>query len=133
MVPSPFLPFNSVLRNPRQPRALDAQRVYPRTRGDAMYTHAQRLSAKQTQKLRREAGRWLRGLREERGLSQRELARKVGAKYYTFISQLENGRGRIPPDRYLIWARALSVDPHGFVRGLMSYYDPITYGIIFRL
>lgn len=97
-----------------------------------MYTHSQRRSAKQTQKLRREAGRWLRKLREERGLSQRELARKVGAKYYTFISQLENGRGRIPPDRYLLWARALRVAPHGFVRALMSYYDPLTYDIIFR-
>ena len=98
-----------------------------------MYTHTQRLSSKQTQKLRREAGRWLRELREERGLSQRELAQKVGAKYYTFISQLENGRCRIPPDRYLVWARALRVDPHGFVRALMSYYDPITYDIIFKL
>jgi len=96
-----------------------------------MYAHPQRRSAKLTQKLRQEAGRWLRELREKRGLSQRELARKVGAEYYTFISQLEHGRGRIPPDRYLVWARALGVEPRRFVRGLMSYYDPVTYGIIF--
>ncbi len=62
-----------------------------------MYTHPQRRSVKLTQKLRNQAGRWLRQLREERGISQRELAKKVGAKYYTFISQLELGRGRIPP------------------------------------
>jgi len=97
----------------------------------AMYTHPQRRSAKLTQKLRQEAGRWLRELREKRGLSQRDLAQKVGAEYYTFISQLEHGRGRIPPDRYLVWARALGVEPREFVQGLMSYYDPVTYDIVF--
>jgi transcriptional regulator with XRE-family HTH domain len=97
----------------------------------AMYTHPQRRTAKLTQKLRQEAGRWLRELRETRGLSQRELAQKVGAEYYTFISQLEHGRGRIPPDRYLVWAKALGIEPREFVQGLMSYYDPVTYDIIF--
>jgi transcriptional regulator with XRE-family HTH domain len=96
-----------------------------------MYTNPQRRSAKLTQKLRREVGSWLRELREKRGLSQRELAQKVGAEYYTFISQLEHGRGRIPPDRYLLWADALGVDPREFVRGLVSYYDPVTYNILF--
>lgn len=96
-----------------------------------MYTHPQRRSSKLTQKLRSKAGSWLRELREKRGLSQRELAQKVGAEYYTFISQLEHGRGRIPPDRYLVWAHALGVQPRDFVQGLMCYYDPVTYNIIF--
>jgi transcriptional regulator with XRE-family HTH domain len=96
-----------------------------------MYSHPQRRSTKLTQKLRNQAGVWLRELREKRGLSQREMAEKVGAEYYTFISQLENGRGRIPPDRYLVWAAALGVEPRAFVRTLMSYYDPVTYKIIF--
>jgi len=59
------------------------------------------------------------------------LAAKVGAEYYTFISQLETGRGRIPPDRYLVWATALNVEPQEFVQTLMSYYDPVTYEILF--
>jgi len=96
-----------------------------------MYTHPQRRSSALTQKLRNQAGSWLRELRERRGLSQRELAAQVGAEYYTFISQLETGRGRIPPDRYLAWAHALGVDKRDFVRTLMSYYDPVTYGILF--
>lgn len=96
-----------------------------------MYTHPQRRSAKLTQILRSKAGRWLRELREKRGLSQRDLADKVGAEYYTFISQLEHGRGRIPPDRYLLWADALGVEPREFVLGLMPYYDPVTYNVIF--
>jgi transcriptional regulator with XRE-family HTH domain len=30
-------------------------------------------------------------LRERRGLSQRELAKRVGIRYYTLIAQLEHG------------------------------------------
>lgn len=96
-----------------------------------MYSNPQRLSSKSTKDLRNQAGQWLRELREQCGLSQRDLATKVGAEYYTFISQLETGRGRIPPDRYLVWANALEVDLQEFVRKLMSYYDPVTYGILF--
>lgn len=96
-----------------------------------MYSNPQRLSSKATKELRTQAGQWLRELREKRGLSQRDLAAKVGAEYYTFISQLETGRGRIPPDRYLVWAKALDVDLQEFVRKLMSCYDPVTYDILF--
>jgi len=95
-----------------------------------MYTNPQRRSEKLTQQLRNQAGDWLRQLRERRGLSQRQLAQQVGAGY-TFISQLENGRGRIPPNVYLVWADALGVQPRAFVRELMSYYDPATYSIVF--
>jgi len=84
------------------------------------------------QELRRAAGGWLRKLREQRGISQRELAKLVGAEYYTFISQLETGRGRVPSDRYEVWAEALGVDPKLFVRTLMRYYDPLTYAILFK-
>jgi ribosome-binding protein aMBF1 (putative translation factor) len=96
-----------------------------------MYLHQQRRQDAETQELRRSAGRWLRMLREERRLSQRELAARVGAEYYSFISQLETGRGRIPPDRYRIWAEALGVPAPEFVRCLMRYYDPVTHSIVF--
>ena len=96
-----------------------------------MYTHAQLRSDPAVQELRRFAGVWLRELREKQGLSQRQLAKLVGAEYYTFVSQLETGRGRIPPDRYRRWAEALQVDASDFVRTLMKYYDPVTYSILF--
>lgn len=96
-----------------------------------MYGHPQRRSDPDVQELRRAGGNWLRELREKRGLSQRDLARLVGADYYTFISQLETGRGRVPPDRYRIWAEALGVDPKSFVTQLLSYYDPVTFEILF--
>jgi hypothetical protein len=61
------------------------------------------------------------------------LAARLGTEYYTIIFQLEAGRGRIPPDRYLIWAHALKIDKREFVRALMSYayFDPVTYGNLF--
>ena len=81
--------------------------------------------------MRRDAGHWLKELRETQGLSQRGLADKVGVQYYTFVSQLESGRGRIPPDRCRVWAEALGVGPRDFVLKLMRFYDPVTYGILF--
>ena len=96
-----------------------------------MYSNPQKLSSDEVLELRREGGRWLKYLRERRGLSQRQMAALVGAEYYTFISQIEAGRGRIPPDRYLTWAQALDVEPKLFVRTLLRYYDPVTYRILF--
>src|SRR3954463_1910449 len=96
-----------------------------------MYGKPQKRSPREVQALRREGGVWRKGLREAAGLSQRQLAAKVGADYYTFISQLETGRGRIPPDRYTDWAKALGMSDKDFVREVLRFYDPITYGILF--
>ena len=96
-----------------------------------MYTHPQQGAGPEVQALRKQAGRWLRQLREARGLTQRELAAAVEVEYYTFISQIESGRGRIPPDRYELWAKALGVDVREFVKRLTRYYDPITYRLLF--
>jgi transcriptional regulator with XRE-family HTH domain len=81
--------------------------------------------------LRHEAGKWLRGLREKAGISQRELAKRVGIEYYTFISQIEAGRGRIPPGQIKMWAEVLDVVPRRFAIEMMRYYDPHNYDIIF--
>jgi transcriptional regulator with XRE-family HTH domain len=97
-----------------------------------MYSNPQKLTSNEVLELRREAGRWLKALREKRGLSQRNLADLVGAEYYTFISQIEAGRGRIPPDRYITWAEALGVEPKALVSMLLRYYDPVTYKILFE-
>ena len=96
-----------------------------------MYSSQQKISSTEVIELRKEAGLWLKELREKRGLSQRQMAEKVGGNYYTFISQLESGRGRIPPDRYLVWASVLDIKPDVFVKNLLQYYDPVTYSILF--
>jgi transcriptional regulator with XRE-family HTH domain len=96
-----------------------------------MYAHQTKLASEEVQELRREGGRYLRELREARGLSQRQMATLIGADFYTFVSQIETGRGRIPPDRYRVWAEALGVDVKDLVEHLMRYYDPVTYEILF--
>ena len=61
--------------------------------------------------LRKRAGAWLQERRKAAGLSQIELAQRLGLKYYTFISQVENGFGRVPSDSMEAWARALGIAP----------------------
>jgi transcriptional regulator with XRE-family HTH domain len=96
-----------------------------------MYTNPQRRTNSDVQELRREGGQWLKELRERAGLSQRDMAKLIGAEYYTFVSQVEAGRGRIPPDRYRDWAKALNVPAKEFVTTLLKYYDPVTYEVLF--
>lgn len=85
----------------------------------------------ETSELRQAAGAWLKEIREAKGISQRELAKILNLDYYTFISQLENGRGRVPHNRYRDWARALGLEDKVFAKRLLMYYDPVTYEILF--
>lgn len=80
--------------------------------------------------LRREGGLWLKERREAAGLSQRELAACVGIDYYTFISQIEAGRGRVPAERYEAYAAALNVSPRIFTLTMLRYNEPILYRLL---
>ena len=91
----------------------------------------QRASGSEAKALRLKGGAYVKRLRQASGLTQRELAVKVGLNYYTFISQLENGTGRVPPDLYAAFADAFHVNRKEFVRELLRYYDPFTYKILF--
>lgn len=81
---------------------------------------------------RADAGIWLRGIRDDAGVSQKELARILGFEYYTFISQLENGRGRIPANKYREYAEALGVDGKVFAKSLLKFYEPFIYSMLFE-
>lgn len=94
-----------------------------------MYTNQRQ--NEDTKELRRLGGRWLKERREHAGLSQRQLAEILGVEYYTFISQIETGHGRIPPDRYETWASAIGLELSDFVREILRYYDPVTFAILF--
>ncbi|MEL6734590.1 MAG: helix-turn-helix transcriptional regulator [Pseudomonadota bacterium] len=97
-----------------------------------MLAEVQKISPEEAKEQRAALGLWLKELREQAHLSQRELAEKLSLDYYTFISQLENGRGRIPVHRYAEWAEALEQDKRMFVKALLSYYEPTTYKILFE-
>ncbi|CAH1658926.1 MAG: helix-turn-helix transcriptional regulator [Chelatococcus sp.] len=84
-----------------------------------------------TKKARQQGGVWLRRLREEAGLSQRDLAKLIDIDFYTFVSQVEIGKGRIPPEKYLVWSKALKVDPHEFAINIIKYYNPFLHDLLF--
>lgn len=84
-----------------------------------------------TKSLRQEAGRWLKAAREAAGLTQAELAEKVGLRYYTFVSQVESGLGRVPIETQGAWAAAVGHDPAQFARTLLRYYEPELSRLLF--
>ncbi|MFC3080535.1 helix-turn-helix domain-containing protein [Phenylobacterium terrae] len=87
--------------------------------------------AAETKSLRREAGRWLKSARETAGLTQAEVAERVGLRYYTFVSQVESGVGRVPIESQAAWAEALGLDPGEFARALLRLYEPELYRLLF--
>jgi transcriptional regulator with XRE-family HTH domain len=80
---------------------------------------------------RKQAGAWLKERRSAAGFSQIELAAKLGLKYYTFISQVENGFGRLPIESMEAWALALGAEPAAFTRHLISFYEPELFRLLF--
>lgn len=96
-----------------------------------MLNNAEHSTSELTRDLRVDMGRWLREAREAEGLSQRDLARRLHLDYHTFISQLENGRGKIPSSRYAEWADALNVGRREFVEKIIFFTEPSTYAILF--
>ena len=87
----------------------------------------------QPKQLRKQAGNWLKELRSQAGLSQIQLAKMLGLKYYTFISQVENGFGRVPVESMEAWAKALGVNPSHFAKHLIQFYEPELYRLLYEV
>jgi hypothetical protein len=90
-------------------------------------------AAPEAKELRRQAGAWLKELRGGAGLSQLQLAEQLGLKYYTFVSQVENGFGRVPTESMEKWAKALGAKPSSFARQLLAFYDPELHRLLFEV
>jgi transcriptional regulator with XRE-family HTH domain len=83
--------------------------------------------------LRKRAGGWLQEQRKKAGLSQIQLAERLGLKYYTFISQIENGFSRVPSESMEAWALALGIPPSQFARQLVAFYEPELHKLLFEV
>jgi len=82
-------------------------------------------AATEAAKLHRQAaGKQVRTWRQDQGLTQRELAKLIDVDYYTFISQVETGAARVPPEAMADWAKALKIDLADFAKTLLRHYDP---------
>ncbi len=88
-------------------------------------------SSAKAKELRKKAGAYVRSLRHAADLTQRDVAQALNLDYYTFISQLESGYGRVPPNLYVPLAQVLGVDPKEFTKSMIKYYDPFTYEGLF--
>ena len=84
----------------------------------------------EARQLRKQAGDWLK-LRRAHRLSQVALAERLGMKYYTFISQVENGFSRVPTEAMEAWAIQLGLEPADFAKHLLLYYEPELYRLLF--
>jgi transcriptional regulator with XRE-family HTH domain len=85
-----------------------------------------------TADLKLELGRYIRELREKRGMTQADLARAVGMTYYTAISAIEVGRNTLPTERYLQFSQALGVAPKTFMKRVLALKDPWAYALLFE-
>jgi transcriptional regulator with XRE-family HTH domain len=85
----------------------------------------------EARQLRKQAGDWLKVRRAEAGLSQVDLAARLGLKYYTFVSQVENGFSRVPTETMEAWAIALGLEPAAFAKYLLVYYEPELHRLLF--
>lgn len=82
--------------------------------------------------LRKKAGTVLKHWRLAAGLTQRAMAFRVGERFYTFISQIENGAAKVPAASYSTWAEVLGVRPDFFARRLLEYYDPHSFRMLYE-
>jgi transcriptional regulator with XRE-family HTH domain len=87
--------------------------------------------APEARRLRKQAGDWLKQRRADAGLSQIDLAARLGLKYYTFISQVENGFSRVPTEIMAAWATELGLEPAAFAKHLLLYYEPELHRLLF--
>lgn len=81
---------------------------------------------------RRQAGAWLKQLRENAGLTQMALANRLGFKYYAFVSQVETGFSRVPTEKLEAWAAMLKVDSAEFAKRLISFYEPELHRLLYK-
>lgn len=98
---------------------------------DVSAEHLPGKAAPDAKKLRKLAGDWLKQRRADAELSQADLAARLGLKYYTFISQVENGFSRVPTEIMGAWAGELGLEPAVFARHLLMYYEPELHRLLF--
>ena len=66
-------------------------------------------------------------------MSQIQLAERLGLKYYTFVSQVENGFGRVPTESMEAWARALGSSLRRSPAACCPVYDPELHRLLFEV
>ncbi|MBP5855665.1 helix-turn-helix transcriptional regulator [Marivibrio halodurans] len=90
-----------------------------------------RVQTEEAKQKRKEVGSWIKKLRQDKDLTQAALAKRLGFDYYTFVSSVENGANRVPPEGMRYWAEALGVGRRDFAKRLLAAYDPYMFEELF--
>lgn len=77
------------------------------------------------------ASEYLRECRLAKGYTQKYVADQLDLKYYSFLSQMENGNSPIPINLYGELARVLGDDRQEFVLTLLQKANPQLYAAMF--
>jgi transcriptional regulator with XRE-family HTH domain len=72
--------------------------------------------------------RFIRSRREELGMTQQDLADRIGVKSRNFIVLLEGDRVPFPPMRWGDFARALELDQYEFLASVFEHVFPGLFG-----
>jgi transcriptional regulator with XRE-family HTH domain len=82
---------------------------------------------------RKAEGNYVRGLRLAAGLTQAELAERVGLANKQTISAVENGRIHVPVERCLSFGPALGVSTREFCTWCFRFQSPFLFAGVFGL
>lgn len=78
-----------------------------------------------------EFGQFLKRCRNSKGYTQPQMAEAVGQNYFTVISQIENGSGKIPTTDIHLWAEALGVPTPDLAKAYVKAYDRPLFEALF--
>ena len=81
--------------------------------------------------LRRTIGTRLKKARELAEMTQKEVADRLGVEYFTFVSQMENGRIAPPPSMWRKLADILGLDQAEFITHCLYNLYPEVYGALY--
>lgn len=91
-----------------------------------------RTNTEESKKRREEIGAFLKKRRNDLNLTQKYMGQQLALDYYTYISQMEAGKTRVPSEMIEGLAKVLKLDCSAFSKLLLAYYDPAFYKAIYR-
>ena len=81
--------------------------------------------------MRKRFGAWLKGAREDAGLTQLDVAAILDYAYPTTVSQIERGASALPPGELERWAEAINVAPKKVAEMHLYYIEPFLFTALY--
>lgn len=80
---------------------------------------------------RQRLGMWLKGLRNARQMTQKDVAQHMGWAYYTFVSQLETGYTMLPDGDWTRLAKLYDIPADQFAKKMIAFSKPEVFACLF--